>query len=245
MFRGQLKTGFSIAFVALALLVPNPGWCDSGTPSGTDEKAQILDDLELATQLTAFGRGELADVTGLKDVKSADALVAAGGILLRIHKKTGGKLLPLKAEVTDESGKPVAAEGEQPSCEEQAEALFDEARALAPANSAAIEAAIKQAKLVPERGAVGGPRSISRRIGTGKVHTINIDFESQQPAKVHMQGTGVTQFEVVGQGGKTLWHSKGNYGFYHWTPVGKDSRSITIKVINKGGPPVNYSVMTN
>lgn len=245
MFKGQLMTGCLMAFLGLTLLVPGSGWSETGTSTGSDEKMQVLDDLELASHLTAFGRGELGDVTGVKGVKSADALVAAGGILLRIHKQTGGKMQPLKADVTDEAGKSVAAEGDQPSYEEQAEALFDEARGAAPANAAAIEAAIKQAKLVPERGAVGGPRSITRRIGTGKVHTIHIEFESQQFAKVQMQGTGVTQFEVVGQGGKTLWHSKGNYGFYHWTPVGKDSRSITVKVVNKGGPPVNYSVLTN
>lgn len=234
-----------VAFVGLALVLPGSARSDSGDAAGVDEKAQVLDDLELAAQLTAFGRGELGDATGLKDVKSPEALVAAGGILLRVHKRTGGKMPPLKAEVTDESGMAVAADGDDSSLEEQAEALFDEARALATGNSKAIEAVIKQAKLVPERGAVGGPRVITRKIGSGKVHTLRIDFESQQFAKVHMQGTGVTQFEVVGQGGKVLWHSKGNWGFYNWTPVGRDSRSITIKVINKGGPPVMYSVRTN
>ena len=245
MMTRRWLAGWMVALVGLALVVPNSARSDSGDSTGADEKAQVLDDLELASQLTAFGRGELGDVTGLKDVKSPEALIAAGGILLRIHKRTGGKMLPLKAEVTDESGTPVAADAVEPSLEEQAEALFDEARGLSTANSKAIEAAIKQAKLVPERGAVGGPRAISRRIGSGKVHTLKIDFESQQFAKVHMQGTGVTQFEVVGQNGKVLWHSKGNWGFYHWTPVGRDSRSITIKVINKGGPPVMSSVQTN
>lgn len=237
--------GCLVALVGLVLVVPDLAWSYPGEAPGVDDKAQVLDDLELAAHLTAFGRGELAEATGLKDVKSPEALVAAGGILMRTHKRSGGKLPPLKAEVTDESGAAVAADGNGPSLEEQAEALFDEARALATGKSQAIEAAIKQAKLIPERGAVGGPRTISRRIGNGKVHTLKIDFESQQFAKVHMQGTGVTQFEVLGQGGKVLWHSKGNWGFYNWTPVGKDSRSITIKVINKGGPPVMYTVQTN
>jgi hypothetical protein len=245
MLRRQLLAGWSMAILGLALLAPVSVRSESGESPASDDKVKVLDDLELAAQLTAFGRGELGDITGVKDVKSADALVAAGGILLRIHKQTGGKMAALKAEVLDEAGKAVAADGEAPSLEEQAEALFDEARALETKDAAAIEAAIKQAKLVPERGAVGGPRVISRRIGNGKVHTLKIDFESQQFAKVNMQGTGVTQFEVVGQGGKVLWHSKGNWGFYHWTPVGRDTRSITIKVINKGGPPVMYTVQTN
>jgi hypothetical protein len=237
--------GWSSVLVVLAALVaPVPAWSQTGEKEA-DEKSQVLDDLALATQLTAFGRGELGDATGLKDVKSPEALVAAGGILLRIHKSTGGKLPALKAEITDNDGKAVPAEEKTTTLADDAEALFDEARAMAGDKGSAIEAAIKQASLVSERGAVGGPRSISRRVGSGKTHTVKIEMVSGQFAKVHMQGTGVTQFEVLGQNGKVLWHSKGNWGFYHWTPVGRDSRIITVKVINKGGPPVNYTIHTN
>lgn len=213
-------------------------------PNAGDQVADVVEDLGLAAQLAAFGRGELNDITGLKDFTSPEALVAAGGLTLRAHKETAGQVKASSAKVV-EDGSPVAAEGDAPSLEAEAEELFDQARELA-TDKAAIEARIKQAKLIPARGASGGPQVINRTIKTGKTHELHIGFESNARASVSMRSTGKTQFEVVGPGGKVFWHSKGNFGTYHWHTGGKGGvRDITVKVINKGGPPVAYTVTTN
>ena len=210
-----------------------------------EKTADVVERLALAAELTAFGRGELADATGLKDFKSPEALVAAGGILLRAHKQTAGKIKPSDAEVADDDGATIPEEGAATSLADEAAALFDEARALSSKDKAALEAQIKQAQTVPERGAVGGPRVITRKIKTGKTHNLKIKFEPNSPASVTMRGTGQTQFEVVGNGGNVLWHSKGTWGFYNWHTGRGGVKDITVKVINRGGPPVAYTVTTN
>ena len=47
--------------------------------------------LGTAAELTAFGRGQSCEATSAKNAKSPEALVLAGGILLRAHAVTGGK----------------------------------------------------------------------------------------------------------------------------------------------------------
>ena len=183
-------------------------------PAEAEKSADLVADLGTAAQLIAFGRGETNEATGLKDFKSPEALVAAGAIYFRAHKATGGKLKPSDAKVEDEDGKAIAEEGKAPSLAEEAEALFDEARAMPTKDKAGLEALIKQAKATESRGATGGPRVINRTIKTGKAHKIHIAFDPNSPASVTMRGTGQTQFEVVGNGGNVLWHSKGTWGFY-------------------------------
>lgn len=243
------RTGWLAALVAGCVLVSGTAaWAQkveaAAERTEAEKTADVVEQVALAAELAAFGRGEMAEATGLKDFKSAEALVAAGGILLRVHKQTAGKVKASDAKVEDDTGAAVAAGGEANSFGHEAEALFDEARALAK-DKTAIEAQIKQASLVPERGAVGGPRVITRTIPHGRVQTVHLAFEAGAPASVSMRGTGTTQFEVVGPAGKVLWHSKGAWGYYNWNVRGGGDKNITIKVINKGGPPVAYTITTN
>ncbi len=246
-----MKTGFSKKWLAAAmvavLLSSSTVAFTQGTTEATEgeKSADLVEELATAAQLAAFGRGELADATGLKDFKSPEALVAAGAIYLRAHKATGGKIIPSEAKVMDTDGKAVVEEGQAPNLAEEAEALFDEARALPTKDAAALEALIKQATSVESRGAISGPRVINRKIQTGKTHNIEIAFAPNSPASVTMRSSGKTQFEVIGNGGKTLWHSKGTWGFYNWHPGRGGLKNVTVRVINKGGPPVAYNVTTN
>ncbi len=234
----------SLGMSLVAVAQPKPTTTEASNPA-KEATAKLVEELGTAAQLTAFGRGELSDITGLKGFKSPEALVAAGSIYLRAHKATGGKLQPSEAKVM-EDGKAVSEEGQAPSMAEEAEALFDEARALATTNGAAIEALIKQAKSVESRGAVGGPRTITRTIKTGKTHNIDLTFELHSPASVTMRGTGTTQFEVLNSRGKVMWHSKGAWGFYNWHPGnGGGEKNVTVRIINGGGPAVAYTVTTN
>lgn len=208
-------------------------------------RADVVSDLATAAQLIAFGRGELNETTGLSDFSSPESLVAAGGILLRIHQHTAGKFVPSDAKVLDENSQPLPDENLPFSLADEAAALFDEARAMQSNDKAGLEARIKQAQLVTDRGAVGGPRVISRTVKTGKAHTVDIEFEPNSPAVVTMRGTGKTQFEVVGPKGKVLWHSKGSWGTYQFHTGRGGAKNITVKINNKGGPPVAYTVTTN
>jgi hypothetical protein len=205
----------------------------------SEQKAALVEQVALAAELAAFGRGELAEATGLKDFKSPEALVAAGGILLRVHKQTAGKVQAADAKVMDDQGNPVAEEANVHSFGDEAAMLFDEARAMASKDKAALENQIKQAELVPERGASGGPKVISRTVKSGKSQKVDIAFEPNSRAVVNMRGTGKVQFEVIGPAGKGSW------GTYHWQTGKGSDRGITVKIINGGGPPVTYMITTN
>lgn len=86
----------------------------------------MIADLGVAAQLAAFGNGELNAQSGLpKDFRSPEALAAAGTMLLRAHKLTGGQQTPC-GEVT-EDGKAVAASGNATSLLDEAKLLFDSA----------------------------------------------------------------------------------------------------------------------
>lgn len=221
------------------------GWSQSPNEKSEAEKtAEIAEQVALAAELAAFGRGELADVTGLKGVNSPEALVAAGGILMRVHKQTGGKIAEVEAKVVDDANQSIPDENTNFSFADEAANLFDEARAMAK-DKAAVETIIKQAESVTERGASGGPKVISRTVKSGKSHKVDLAFEPHTPATVTMHGNGVVKFEVVGPGGKVLWNSRGNWGVYRWMPGKASERGITIKVINGGGPAVSYTLTTN
>jgi hypothetical protein len=239
-----LKSLMAAAMLA-AFVWSSPVALAQAKPNEAENSADLVEELATAAQLTAFGRGELAEATGLKDLKSPEALVAAGAIYLRAHKATGGKFKPSDAKVEDGDGKAVAEDGKAPSLSEEAEALFDEARALATKDPAGLEALIKQAKAVESRGATGGPRVINRTLKSGNTHTLHIAFDPNSPASIAMRSTGKTQFEVVGPKGAVLWHSKGNWGFYNFHTGRGGQKDITVKVINKGGPAVAYTVTTN
>lgn len=208
--------------------------------TAAEETSGVVEQIALAAELAAFGRGELADATGLKDFKSAEALVAAGGILLRIHKQTGGKTSPADAKVMDQDGQAVAEEsGAAESLADEAAALFDEARALPSKDKAALEAQIKQAQTVTARAGGLGPRVVSRTIVTGKAHTIHMAVRPHAPAVV-VHGTGKTHFQAIGPGGKVVWHSHGPRGVYHPNAAG----NVTLKVFNNG-PVAKYKVIGN
>jgi hypothetical protein len=235
------RTSWLVALLALCnLCAVNSASAQKATEKTEDETtAEVVESLALAAELTAFGRGELADATGIKEFKSPEALVAAGGILLRIHKQSGGKMQPSEAKVMDQDGKAVAEEtGTAESLADEAAALFDEARALPSKDKAALEAQIKQAQTVTARAGGLGPHVVSRTIVTGHAHTIHMAVKPR--AVIAVQGTGKTHFQAVGPGGNVVWHSHGPRGVYNG--AGKD---VTLKVINKDGPVAKYKVFAN
>lgn len=251
----KLPLGAILAACILGLVVPS-----SAQPPNTDDKqkagdrADAINDLVLAANLAAFGRGETGDLTGLKKtiVKSPEALVAAGGILMRIHKLTEGKIETPDLKPTDKDGKPITGDVVKAvDYKTQAEALFDEARALAGKDKAkAIEALIKEAQTQEVRGAVGSPRIISRNIAPGANHSWKIPFVAGAPAAISITSTGQSrlQMEIVNDGGGQLLNVRGTNSNYSWTTAAtKDGhpRTITVNVTNTGNNPTSYTINTN
>jgi hypothetical protein len=222
----------------------------------TARKAEAVSDLAKASSLMAFGRGEMAEQTGLKTYKSPEGLVAAGGILLRAENAFGGKMDPLGVEPTNELGEAIKVEeAKLPTLKAEAEALFDEARAMVTTDATklkSLELLIQQASDVKqsgeERGALGYPRSVQKGILPGGHHFYKIPFVPGVPAAVAMRSTGASklQFEVIGDGGGRMFNLKGAFAQYQWLPArGKQPRMITINISNIGKVPTVYQLVTN
>lgn len=215
-------------------------------------RAEVVGELAQAARLAAFGRGEMAEETGLTGFKSPEALVSAGGILLRANASFGGKMDPLGIDPTDEAGKPIKAEDAKlPGLKAEAEALFDEARALAAgdrAKAAAIEALIKEASTFESRGAVGFPRSVQKAIPPGGHHWYKIPFVPGAPAAIAIRSTGNSklQFEILNNAGGRMFNLKGAFAQYQWMPArGKEPKMITVNIYNIGTNPTAYQMVTN
>ena len=135
---------------------------------------------------------------------------------------------------------------------EQAEALFDEARAATGENkakAASIEVLIKEAKTFESRGGVGGPRTITRVLNPGETHTYPVAFFSGQPAAVAMTSSGPPriQFDITHVGGNNLFSLKGLNAGYNWTPQrDRDNvRRFTITLTNMGVRATTYTLTAN
>lgn len=207
-------------------------------------RAAAVTDLALAADLAAFAR----------DAKSPESLAVAGGMLVRANKTFGGKTDPL----TDKDGKPLTVESvKSPGLDKQADALFDEARAMVAtdkARAAALEALIGNARKFESGGAagarpaVGGPKRITRVLNGGETHTFTVGFFSGQPAAVAMTSGGPAKiaFDITHVGGNSLFSSKGFNASYNWVPVrDKDNvRYFTITLTNQGRNPTTYTLVT-
>lgn len=203
-------------------------------------RAAAVTDLALAADLAAFAR----------DAKSPESLAIAGGMIVRANKTFGGKSDPLDPKAADAV--------KSPGLEKQADALFDEARAMVAtdkARAAALEALIGNAKKFEQGGsagarpAVGGPRNITRVLPAGQTHTYTIGFTSGQPAAVAMTSAGPAKiyFDITHVKGASLFASRGYNASYNWVPVrDKDAvRYVTITLQNLGNNPTTYTLTTN
>lgn len=213
--------------------------------SESQARAKLVSDLGTAYRLMAFGKGEYGEASGLKAYQSPEALVAAGGILLRVQKDSGG------FQAVDEKGEPVK-DGKAADLAKQADELFAQARTLAKgdkARTSEVEELIKQAKAVEEkRGAVGKPRTVTRVLKPGETVEIIIGFVPSSPASVSYTTAGGPrqQCEIIGPGGNTLYDNTGRDGTHNWTTVKDDKkRMITIRLTNRGTGTHTVTVTTN
>ena len=221
-----------------------------------EKRAGVVADLGVAAELTALGRGLSCEATSPKNAKSPEALVLAGGILLRAHAVTGGKTAERDVTPTDEQGKAIEGKREKlKTLKEQATDLFDEARAMAvegadKGRTAAVEAMIKREEASEaSRGAVGGPKRVAMAIAPGATHNFKVAFVGGLPAVVAMQGNGTSNLKIVitHAGGNQLFSLKGVAARYAWVPARDKvgAKWFNITVTNVGKTPTAYVLATN
>ena len=219
-------------------------------------RAAVVNDLGMAAQLVAFGRGEGSEATSPKDFKNPEALVLAGGILWRADKVTGGKVSELDVKPMDEKGNPIEAKSEKTqSLKMQAKDLFDEARLMVAeskdtARKAAIEAMIaREEKSESDRGAVGGPKQVTMTLAPGATHRWPLVYFGGAPAAIMMRSTGPARihFDLNHMGGGNLFSVKGLNANYAWLPPrDKDAvKRYVVTLTNMGNKPTMYTLAIN
>jgi len=240
---------FVILGVAMCGLLTMPARAGEPKPDeNLVKQAEAVASLATASQLTSYGRGELSDLTGLQGVKSPEALIAAGGILLR-----PGACLGAELEAVNEKGEP-DAKAKVRSLKDQATDLFDEALGMAGNDKAkqdALTKLIAQAKTLPsgeQRGAVGKPRTVTRTLAPGESVTLTIGFVPSAPATINYSTVGgpKQRCEIIGPNGNTIYDNTGKSGSHSWTTA-RDTgkRMISIRLTNTGNATHTVTVTTN
>ncbi len=208
----------------------------AGTEDEGAKTAALVERIGVAEDLAEKGRNG----------KWPDALVVAGGILMHADQATGGKFSEDKLEIKDGDGKVVAQTAKAPSFKDQANALFDDARAMVAGDkdrAKALETQIKEASSPKDRGEIKVTRRVVTTVETHKVHNVVIPFKVNAPAAITVRGGEHVRFELY-HGSKVLWHYGGPHGTYRYF-VNPEGREIHLRVINEGAVDASYEVDTN
>jgi hypothetical protein len=220
------------------------------TPTEAEAHAGFLEDLAASARLAAIGYGEADAKDGRPAKQCPEDLVAAGSILVRVHKLTNGTFAELAVKPVGEDDQEVKDKADpNESLEKQAKRLFDDAKAAAAGDAkllAAVNALIKAAEdREYGRGAIGGPKAVTRKIGAGQVHVYKIGFVPGLPASAVMRSTGQSKlaFRVENPQGRELFQLKGATAYYNWRPAAKGPFKIVVR--NVGKQPTAYQLMTN
>ncbi len=222
----------------------------SKTPAADDPaptKATAKDDIENRTAGLVESLGTATDLAEKgRNGKWPDALVVAGGILMHADQATGGKFSEEKIDVKDGDGKVVAENTKATSFKDQANALFDEARAMVSGDkdrSKALETQIKEASSPKDRAVVAVTRRVVQTVQVHKEHNLVIPFKVNGPAAITVRGGPNLKFQVY-NGNKVLWHYGGPHGTYRYI-VNPEGREVRLHVINEGGADESYEVDAN
>lgn len=217
-----------------------------------EKRAEALGQIATAAQLASYGRGELIETPQMKGVKNPEALVAAGGILLRVHNLTEGKMGSLDGEVKDDKGAVVTEKLKSKSLAEEADDLFKEAEGIVLINkgdSKALAALIAKAKAdAVVKGAIGGPKWAVRILPSGGAfHIFTVTMAPKSPASITVESTSKLKVEMFGEGGKQIYSSGARTVHSHSWHTGRDpsGKNITVKIYNGSGPPAKYRISTN
>jgi hypothetical protein len=213
-------------------------------PSDEELRAQMVKCLATAAEVEQFGRKH----------KAPEALVSAGGILLKVDALTRGKMEKLEGDVEDDKGNKldVPAE-EEKSLKEQANKLFSEAREMGASmdlRPGTVEALIKAARVrnysadeeFKGRGAIGGPKRITRKIQAGGHQVHSVRFRANEVASIAFQSNYPVRLRIVSPGQGDLSNNIVQTNFYNWVP----RQPITIRIsVQNLGHNAQYTITTN
>ena len=208
-------------------------------------KSKAVELVGVAYQLAEIGR----------ETRSPETLVAAGGMLRRIHLQTQGKLAEPTDKVTDEAGKELKTQtAATPSFEAEANRLFTEASDLAaemgPQMANAVDTLIKAARerKCESRDAVGGPKAVTRVIKPGETQVYTISFYTGRPAAFSFRSTDAPLRCKLRWEGYVHFEQVVKFGQYGWVPDPKGgiaAKTYVISIHNETKRPTTYSFFAN
>jgi hypothetical protein len=231
----------------LGLAQPSGTAADKADEKDQAEKADAISDVVTAYKMADFGR----------ESKAPEALIAAASLLRKAHAGRAGRMEALDAKPVDDKDAPVQGETLKPKdLDQEANDLLDEASGLAagdPKQSAAVEALIKTARARKygaekmTRGALGGPKWVSRPIAPGQAHVYNIPFVTGVPAEIGIKSTGAAPLRCkMSIGGYVHFEQVVKFGEYGWVPKpDAPVKTYTIRIANVGSRPTAYTLLTN
>jgi len=193
-----------------------------------EAQAATLRTVVAANRVAVFGRKH----------KSPEALVTAGSMLLEADAATPRGKPTLK--ITDDSGKEV--ESADKGLKEQAEELFDEARAMKTRTKevAALIKAAKSGDYTLSRAVAGGPKRISRKVDAGGQQRFHIPYIAGQPATLALTSDTPVRL-VLKQGESTLSNNVVTSFSYTWRP----SKAKVFVEIHGMGKVAHFTVYAN
>jgi hypothetical protein len=211
-----------------------------GVPSGrADEKKkeelkpdQVVEEITDAYKLVEFGRKNSAP----------EALIAAASVLRSLKGAKLGKITEKPKIEDDDKSEEVKAK----NFEEQADDLFEEARAMAAKKGVrGADGLIKAARDREYRDVVGGPRTINRTIGRHGTHTFEIyvfanqastfGFRADFPMKISIVRSD--NDNVIAAGITATGNVRHHFG---GSPSGKVR--VTVRITNVGNQAGSYSL---
>jgi hypothetical protein len=194
---------------------------------------------------------ELADAQ-----KAPEMYIVAGRLFLQVND-LAEKVLPLEAvpEVQTEDGKPVAgakAESEKgDSFKTLAAKAFEQAEVLANEQKsfALFIPVVKAVKANPwvgiERGAVGGPKLITRPLAPGQSHVYTIAFDTATPGAIGFAASVPMRCQMR-TGNYVHFNQVVRSGQYSWQPKRNEpARTYVINIHNGTNAVGTYRLFTN
>lgn len=222
---------------------PEQPAADAQPPSEADAQldAEYVENLAAADRLAAAGR----------DAKSPEMLIGAGAMYLKLAAQVPAPGV-VKEAPTGEKGDAIADKPlPPPDLKAEAAAAFKEARGFAGKDAAAVNTLIAAAEArkypTPTRGAVGGPKVITRGIGGGITHTYNIPFFTGIPAALGVRTSGIRIRCHMATGNYTHFEQVVRFGNYTWVPKvdGSPTRMYSLTIRNVDNGPGQYTLTTN
>jgi hypothetical protein len=217
---------------------------EDDTPAkGMDKEADAVGD-DIADVIGAYKLAEF----GRKN-KAPEALITAGSLMRGFAKVKLDKITE-KVDIEVEKGskdEPLDKVAKNPDYEEEANALFDEAQAMAATLGVNVDKLVKLAKERPNtRGVIGGARTVHRHIGSHQTQTLHIQFETNRPMALGFHSSFPMHVEIVRHDNDHVWARGTTMHAFHQGTVPSANRKgrahVTVRVHNQSRQHGSFQV---